>query len=60
MSAAEMKAFFADNMPKHVKAVNMMIATYDENGDGELNLKEAVAMNMDDNDEEATLDRSGL
>jgi len=45
ISAPEMKAFFTENMPEHVKGVDMMIATFDSNGDGEINLQEAVAMN---------------
>ena len=40
-----MKAFFTENKPEAVKGVDMMIATFDSNGDGEINLQEAVAMN---------------
>ena len=44
-SASELEAFNAANMPDHVKFVHMMMATFDSNGDGEINLQEAVAMN---------------
>ena len=45
-SASELEAFNAANMPDHVKFVHMMMATFDSNGDGEINLEEAIAMNQ--------------
>ena len=44
VSATEMEAFFAESMPEHAKGVHMMIAAFDHNGDGEVNLEEAMEM----------------
>merc|ERR1712029_1162444 len=41
ISAHEMKEFFADHMPEHVNSVHMMIAAFDDNGDGKINMDEA-------------------
>jgi len=44
ISAHEMKEFFADHMPEHVNGVHMMIAAFDDNGDGKINMDEAMKM----------------
>merc|ERR1711944_16805 len=44
ISAHEMEEFFADHMPEHAKGVHMMIAAFDDNGDGKINMEEAMHM----------------
>ena len=39
-----MEEFFADHMPEHAKGVHMMIAAFDDNGDGKINMEEAMHM----------------
>ena len=39
-----MEAFFAESMPEHAKGVHMMIAAFDHNGDGEINMEEGMEM----------------
>merc|ERR1712018_66248 len=55
VSADELEAIFSEKMPEHAKAVRMMIAAFDENGDGLINLEEGLRMhkakaNEEDND----------
>merc|ERR1712117_252492 len=44
ISAHEMEEFFMDHMPEHAKGVHMMIAAFDDNGDGKINMEEAMHM----------------
>ena len=39
-----MEEFFTDHMPEHAKGVHMMIAAFDDNGDGKINMEEAMHM----------------
>jgi len=44
VTAAEMEAYFKENMPEHVHAVDMLIRAFDRNGDKLINLWEAGDM----------------
>ena len=40
VTASEMEAYFATEMPEHVKDVHMLIRAFDRNGDGKMHLWE--------------------
>ena len=44
VTATEMEAYFKENMPEHVHAVDMLIRAFDRNGDKLINLWEAGDM----------------